>query len=110
MILKRAIKALIPHGTPFRYSITAGHEEEGYNAIEWPAGFTPPTWAEVQAKAAELQAEADAAQAEDERLREAVPVERKVLDAMLEFFAEWEDQGKPLTPKLKKAVDKWRTL
>ena len=36
--------------------------------------------------------------------------ERRLLDAMLEFFAAWEDQGKPITPKLKKALDKWRTL
>ena len=32
----------------------------------------------------------------------------RILDAMLEFFALWEDAGKPLPSKLKTVVDKWR--
>ena len=32
----------------------------------------------------------------------------RILDAMLEFFAAWEDAGKPLPTKLETVVGKWR--
>jgi len=62
----------------------------------------------VQAKAAELREARDAADAEQYRLELIAGKSKEVLDALLEFFSSYEQAGKPITPKLQKAVDKWR--
>ena len=104
-MITQAIKFFIP--VTFSPTIR-GDGEDAFNAIEWPEGFTPPTWAEVQAKAAELRAAQDIADVKEVRLQKIVNNEKELLDAMLEFFDMMDKQGKILTPKLQKAVEKYR--
>ena len=57
-----------------------------------------------------VQTEIDAEQIEDTRLQKIVAVQRQILDAVLEYFDAVDKADKPITPKLKIVLDKWRSI
>lgn len=102
-----AIIERIPKNTRFDCHLRKSHAEDDFSKIIWPDGIDPPTWQEIEDRAAEIsaerKAESAAARAKADRLAYLdVP---EAVDAILEYLDQQSAAGLQLPPKISEILD-----